>query len=60
MDRETDEYPFNGEILPPDFVKGMTLFHTHEAFDDLCRRYGREQATKLWHEIPQEHEDEQS
>lgn len=54
--RPEDDYPFHGEILPPEFVKGMALFHTHEAFDDLCRRYGREQATKLWHEIPQEHD----
>jgi hypothetical protein len=57
MNPDTDDILF-GEILTPDFLRGLDEFHTHKAFDDLCRRYGREQATKLWHEIPEEHDDD--
>ena len=57
MDRELEEYPFNGEVLPPSFLQGAAQFHAHEAYDELVRIYGREQADKLWREIPEEHTD---
>lgn len=55
---EPADYPFEGEILPPSFVRGAAEFHAHEAFSELAKVYGREQATKLWREIPEEHEHE--
>jgi hypothetical protein len=55
---EPEDHILNGEILPPEYVRDMAIFHTHEAFDDLCRRYGKTQATKLWLEVPKEHDDE--
>jgi hypothetical protein len=53
-----EEHVFHGEIITPDFIQWMRVCDLHQAFDDFCRRYGREQATKLWHEIPEEHDDD--
>jgi hypothetical protein len=55
---EPDEYPVHGEELPPSFIRGAAEFHAHEAFHELTRVYGREQAAKLWGEIPEEYDDE--
>ena len=56
MSPDTDEHVFHGEIITPDFIQWMRVCDLHQSFDELCKRYGRDQATKLWREIPEEHE----
>lgn len=54
---ETDD-PFYGEMLPPDFMRGMAEYHAHEAFYELAKVYGRKRALELWGEIPEEQNDD--
>jgi cytochrome c peroxidase len=54
MDHEQAELhtpPLNKIGLP----EGYLEHGLHQSFEDLARIYGREQATRIWREIPEEH-----
>lgn len=60
MPHDTEENIFHGEVLPPDFIRGFAEFHAREAFNELARVYGRNQAERLWREIPEEDRTDES
>jgi hypothetical protein len=46
----------DGEIIPPGFLLWMKVTDLHMLFEEIAETYGRQQAEKIWNEIPQEHE----